>query len=149
LHVIEAACTEDGGGYPLFTFEAFMGAAGIELPDFVTPALIERTYGRAAKLQDHRDSPYSRSMLVKGMNMARSQHAVMAKFLEKGADHLQKINDSQRDRFEEHGLVRTDFSEYAAWREAYLRMTEPNRHEDVMYRVFGWIYAAVAEALSA
>jgi hypothetical protein len=126
-----------------------MGAAGIELPEFVTPRVIERTYRRALELQNHRDSPYSRGMLLKGMNMARAQHAVMAKFLEKGADHLQKVNDSQQERFDEKGLRRTEFSEYASWREAFLRMTEPTQHEDVMFRVFGWIYAAVAEALSA
>ncbi len=126
-----------------------MGAAGIELPEFVTGKVIERTYHRAMKLQDKgaRDH-YAGRMLLAGMNRARARDPLLLLFLEKGADHLQKVNDSQQDRFDEGGHRRQDFSEFATWREAYQRASEPQAHEDVMYRVYGWVYAAVHEALA-
>jgi hypothetical protein len=123
-----------------------MGAAGIELPEWVTDKVIERTYRRVqelrAKGEDHRAT---RSLLVRGMNAARAQSPVLLLFLDKGAEVLRRFNDEQQSRFDQEGYRRVDYSEFSAWREAYLLCVEPR--DDVKYRVFGFIYAAAAEAV--
>lgn len=127
-----------------------MGAAGIELPDFVTPEFIEDVYRRCSAMRARgEDHPKARDYLVRGMNMARARAPKMLLFLEKGATHLRRMNDAQQSRFEanETGVTyhRTDFNEYAQWKSAYILALEPR--EGTMYRTFGWIYASVAEAL--
>jgi hypothetical protein len=126
----------------------------IELPDFVTPKLIERTYKRSLELRalGERHSK-ARPLLVKGMNMARARHPRMLAFLEKGAEHLQSQNQAQQARFRhnESGVEYkpSEFSEYATWRTAYEKVLEPGADERTLFRIWGWIYAAVAEALGA
>lgn len=120
----------------------------IELPDFVTEALVERTYRRVQEIralgENHRNA---RALLVRGMNAARAKSPKMLLFLEKGAEILRRKNDEQQSRFAQEGYCRTDYSEFATWRESYMLCVEPR--DDVKYAVFGWIYAAVAEALAA
>lgn len=126
----------------------------IELPDFVSGTLIERTYHRALYWQDRargqKDTFAAKRWLTIGMNRARSRDPRMLLFLEKGAEHLRKLNDAQQERFtynERGTFQKQDFTEYASWREAFLKARDPQHDEETMYRVFGWIYAAVAEAL--
>lgn len=121
----------------------------IELPEFVTGQVVERTYQRALTLQDlgRRGDARARRWLVEGMNRAKARDPRMAAFLEYGAEHLRKLNDAQVSRFEQEGFRKTEYTEFGAWREAYLKMTDHAQDESIMYRVFGWVYAAVAEAL--
>lgn len=126
----------------------------IELPEFVTSDLIERTYARAIQLRDLGErNPSARSLLSRGMNMARQRYPKMLLFLEKGAEHLQQKNQDQQARLQanETGLSfgRTEFSEFATWRTAYEKAVDPEADERTLYRTWGWIYAAVAEALGA
>lgn len=121
----------------------------IELPDFVTPALIERTYARAIALRDMGErNPRARAALEKGMNMARARYPKMLLFLEKGAEHLQQQNQRQQDRIR-GTYAPTEFNEFATWRTAYEKALDPDADERALFRTWGWIYAAVAEALGA
>lgn len=125
-----------------------MGSAGIELPEWVNDKVIERTYRRVLELRAKGENhPATRSLLVRGMNMARAQSPTMLLFLDKGAEVLRRFNDEQQSRFDQAGYRRVDYSEFSTWREAYLLCVEPR--DDVRYRVFGFVFAAVAEALSA
>lgn len=126
----------------------------IELPESVTPALIERTYARAIQLRDLGErNPHAKSLLTRGMNMARKRYPKMLLFLEKGAEHLQRQNQAQQARLQanETGLRfgKTEFSEFSTWRTAYEKAVDPEADERTLYRTWGWIYAAVAEALGA
>jgi hypothetical protein len=127
-----------------------MGAAGIELEDFVTPERVERCYRRMLELRAKGEhDPKARALLVRGMNMARAKYGPMLLFLEKGANILQKMNDAQQIRLRQDGndYAKTDFTEFATWREAYLLADDPAG--DVKFRVLGWAYASVAEVLGA
>lgn len=127
-----------------------MGAAGIELEDFVTPERVERCYRRMLELRAKGEGdPKARTLLIKGMRMARAKHGAMLLFLDKGANILQKMNDAQQCRYSQDGadFHRSDFTEFATWREAFLLADDPAG--DVKYRVLGWAYASVAEVLGA
>ncbi len=126
----------------------------IEINDFITPKLIERTYGRAIQLGDlyNKGTPSQRAnaerLRLAGMRMARARAPTMLLFLEKGSDYLQKINDAQKSRFAQEGHDRvSEYSEYSQWKTAYLKAMEPQNHEDMMYKTLGWVYASVFEAL--
>lgn len=125
-------------------------AAFIELADFVTEDSIARAYRRAGELQrrhrDHRDS-YAARMLSEGMNRARDRDPKCLLYLEKGAEILAQLNERETSRFSQLGYRRADYNEYTQWKEALIKAQEPRRNEDVMFRVFGWIYAAVNEAI--
>lgn len=126
-----------------------MGAAGIELADFVTEDRVEHVYRRMFALRDlgERD-PHGRRMLIRGMNMARAKHGGMLLFLEKGAEILRQLNDSQICRLQQDGaeFSRCDFTEFSSWKEAYMLAADGN--DTVKFRVFGWTYAACAEYLT-
>jgi len=127
----------------------------IELPDFMTPALVERTHARAMVLKElgKKNNARANALLRCGMNMARARHPRMLLFLEKAADHLQQKNQEQQARFRyaEDGreYKAAEFSEAATWRTAYEKALEPGMDERTLFRTWGWIYAAVAEALGA
>ena len=119
----------------------------IELPEFMTANIVERTYGRVKALRNlGRSHLRAQRYLTQGRNRVRARDPKLLLFLERGADVLQAKNDAQKDRFEEQGFRRQDFAEYAQWREAYIKASEPRR-DDVQLEVYAWIYAAVAEAL--
>lgn len=122
----------------------------IELPDFVSRESTERAYHRAKVLQNawakYKDGRSKRARAV-GCRMARLRNAKMLLFLEKGAEHLRAMNDEQASRVVQEGYAKSDFAEFSQWREAFLLTRDPKLHEDVDFVVFGWIYAAVAEAL--
>lgn len=126
----------------------------IELPEFMTGRLIERTYGRARELREEseiglndRKRQNARAHFVRGMNMARQRSPRMLLFLEKGADYLQHRNDEQQSRISQEGFAKSDFTEFATWRAAYQKVCEPGEFEDAKYRIYGWLFAAVSEAL--
>lgn len=128
----------------------------IELPDFVTPELIERTYRRAMAIQDagHVRSTSSwwskhraRHLRHVGVKMAMARDPKLLLFLEKAAEHLRRMNDEQKSRIEQQGFAKTDFSEYALFRTAYEKALEPKRDEAALASIWGWIYASACEAL--
>lgn len=124
-------------------------AAFIELPEFMTGHVIERTYRRAMALQNlgERDH-YARRMLEQGRRRAVARDPRLLLFLEKGADYLQHRNDEQKSRFAQQGFAANcEFTELGTWREALKLAVEPREHADVSFGVFRWVYAAVAEAL--
>jgi hypothetical protein len=126
-----------------------MGAAGIELPDFVTEPVVERAYRRSLELQRSGEgSALGRALRIRGMNMARDRNGRFLKFLELGAEILRRKNDEQAGQFKAHGYAKTDFNEYTTWRTAYEKAVDPEQHERTMFKIWGWVYAAVAEALS-
>lgn len=119
-----------------------MGAAGIELPDFVTFALTDRTYQLVKQLRALGPGhPKAARHLTNGLNRAGKRDPRMLLLLEKGADLLQKENDRQRDRFEAHGLATTEYAEYAQWREAYIRVNDAHRREEDL-QIYRWLFAA-------
>lgn len=130
-----------------------MSAARIELPDFMSPRLVERTYGRAMELQRQCKNAFwkggyaARKWRERGLRMAIDRNPRLLLFLEKAAEHLRVCNDEQASRVTDAGFTKTDFSEYALFREAYIKATEPSRDESAMHQIFCWIYAAAAEAL--
>lgn len=128
----------------------------IELPDFVTPELIERTYRRAMAIQDagHGRSTSSwwtkhraRNLRHVGVKMAMARDPKLLLFLEKAAEHLRRMNDAQKSRITQEGFARCDFSEYELFRTAYEKALEPKRDELALAATWGWVYAASAEAL--
>lgn len=129
-------------------------SARIELPDFMTARLVEKTYGRAMQLRDASQKGWFRLDAIKarrakeiGVRMALDRHPKLLLFLEKAAEHLRTVNDEQASRITQEGFAKTDFSEYAVFREAYLKAVEPGRDEHTLHKVYCWVYAAAAEAL--
>ena len=141
-----------------------MGAAGIELPDFLNlhggAQRIERVYSRSLALQNMGErNHYARRMLEGGLRRARARDPHLLKFLDLSSEYFRKRNDEQKSRFKqmegrdgkiiEHERPNEfEFSEYATWREAFLRVDAPQHREDQL-RIFGWIYACVHEYLGA
>lgn len=126
-----------------------MGAAGIEIPEWLNGRLFERVYERAKYLRDRERSNYSRRMVEQGLRRAKDQDPRMLKLLDHGANYLQHRNDEQKSRFAQEGFStrNTEFSEFSSWREAFILASEPRSREDTKYGVHQWIYAAAAEAL--
>lgn len=106
---------------------------------------VERIYARAIALQNRSGSRESFLLKQRGMNMARARYAPMLRVLEQGAEVLRRMNDEQASRFAQKGIEKSDFTEYATWREALLKITDWSREEEYKYGVFAWIYAAVGE----
>jgi hypothetical protein len=128
----------------------------IELPEFMTATVIERTYRRMVELQDKAKSPFwagglrARGLRDKGVRMAMARHPQMLLFLERSAEYLKKRNDEQMSHFEQLGYRRpSEYSECALFRTAYEKMDDPKKDEAFLHATLGWVYAAVAEALDA
>lgn len=117
-----------------------MGAAGVEIPEWVNESTVERAYRRALKAQ----SLHHQHFADKGMRAARARDAHLLKALEGAAEVLQAIQERQVGRYmRDPGTPyghRVDLTEYSLWREAYRMCDEgtPTRH-------FEWIYGAAAE----
>ncbi len=130
-----------------------MGLPVIELPDFVTPELIERTYNRALHLQNHGREPWwnggrrARMLRTVGVKMAMARDPKLMLFLEKGAEHLRRMNDAQKSRMSQHGYQTTDFGEFSLFKTAYEKCLDPKKDELFLHDTLGWIFAACAEAL--
>ncbi len=125
----------------------------IELPEFMSGKVIERTYRRMIELQDawrQRRSPRAEALRIRGVNMALARDPRFMLFLEKGAEYLRARNDEQKSRFAQLGHAQaTEFNEFSQWRTAYEKALEPNRDPEALHAIWGWPYAAVAEALAA
>lgn len=121
----------------------------IDLAPNVTTTDVERAYAFARQLHAKgRSNPEVRRWLVEGMNRARVRDPRLLVFLDKGANHLQKLNDEQKSRFEQEGHRTQEFSEFAMWREAYIKVMEPRRDEEVLAAVYGWIFAGISRVLA-
>lgn len=125
----------------------------IELPDTVTARLVERTYARVYAIKrmstgNAREREVAKMLRTRGVNMARARSPRMLLFLEKGYEYLRQESAAQADRYEKAGLATApEFSECSTWRTAYEKAVEPRQDEQCLHEVFGWIYAAVAEAV--
>ena len=118
----------------------------IELPDFITPALIERAHRRAqAMLQMGQHG-----LFRQGVRAAQAKDPKLLKMLEVTANHLDHKSDNQagqtrRDASSDEG-DRVQFTEVAMWQSAYEVCERPHMTLDDLHP-FGWLYAAAAEAV--
>jgi hypothetical protein len=117
-----------------------MGAAGVEIPEWINDGTVERAFRRMNTARHSRQQNFA----DKGMRAARARDSRLLKALEGGAEVLQSIQERQvgrtiRDTATPYGH-RVDLTEYAMWREAY-RMCD----EGTPLRAFEWIYGAAAE----
>jgi len=117
-----------------------MGAAGVEIPEWINESTVEEAYRRALQAQANR----RQSFADKGWRAACARDSRLLKALEGGAEVLQRIQERQRGRTMRDATVpyshRVDLTEFSLWREAY-RLCDngsPTRH-------FEWIYGAAAE----
>lgn len=130
-----------------------MSAARIELPEFMSACVVEQTYRRATELKAKERDPWwsggakARRYKDIGVRMAIDRHPKLLLFLDKAAEHLRAENEVQKDRMGERGFAQCDFSEYATFREAFIKADEPQRDMHAVHNIFCWIYAATAEAL--
>lgn len=149
------------------------------LPEWMNARVVERTYRRMLELQEMggkasrsaarevdkapapsviRSQPksftwqqrrHARHMRKIGMRMAEARDPRFMTFLEKSAEYLRARNDEQQSRLAQLGYQRTEYGEYALFRTAYEKADDPKRDLEAMYAIWGWVYAAVAEALQA
>ena len=119
----------------------------------MTARVVEQTYRRTLELKaKERDAWWMGGAKARrykdiGVRMAIDRHPKLLLFLDRAAEHLRAENEAQRDRFGERGCAMTDFTEYALFREAYIKADAPEQDRHAMHHIFCWVYAAVAEAL--
>lgn len=120
-------------------------------------SVIERTYRRMVELQEQARAPAwkwrrrdrAHHLRKVGVHMALDRNPRMMLFLEKMAEYLRARNDEQLSRIAQHGWsdAHTEYTEFSTVRTAYEKADEPNRDEEALHSIWGWVYAAVAEAL--
>jgi hypothetical protein len=113
-----------------------MGAAGLELPEWITRTTVERAHGLALRAQKTQALGFAE----KGMRAARARDPHMMKALEGGAEMLLKISREQLGSNYVVAGVRLDATEHSIWREAYV---QADRGAPLVQ--FRWIYGAAAE----
>lgn len=117
-----------------------MGAAGIEIPEWINPQTVERAHRRASLLQ----KADARSKAEGGFRAARARDPKMMLVLEQAANILAKIQEEQHGRTQRSASTpyshRVDLTEFSMWREAY---NTADRGEPE--RALIWYYAAAAE----
>jgi|TARA_R110000751_G_scaffold242845_1_gene343104 hypothetical protein len=117
-----------------------MGAAGIEIPDWINDTTVERSFRRMNTARHCRQQNFA----DKGMRAARARDSRLLKALEGGAEVLSSIQERQRGRTIRDTSTpyghRVDLTEYSMWREAY-RMCDEKTPDPA----FEWIYGAAAE----
>jgi hypothetical protein len=117
-----------------------MGAAGVEIPEWVNDSTVERSFRRMNAARHARQQNFA----DKGMRAARARDSRLLKALESGAEVLQNIQERQRGRTIRDSSTpyghRVDLTEYSMWREAYRMCDEGTPHN-----AFQWIYGAAAE----
>lgn len=115
-----------------------MGAAGIELAEWINPETVERAYARAIVAQRVGNQPFANT----GMRAARARDAKILLALERGAEVLARMAEEQ------HGQTRrtssrfadtVELTEPALWRKAY---EFADKGEPLPQ--FEWIYGAAA-----
>lgn len=115
-----------------------MGAAGIEVADWINPTSVEHAYGRAVEAQRRRQQHVADA----GMRAARARDSKLLLCLERGAEVLSKMQEEQVGRTQRTSTRYSDtveLTEVALWRKAYefADKGEPMRQ-------FEWIYGAAA-----
>lgn len=115
-----------------------MGAAGIEIEEWVNPGSVEWAYRRAQEAQRTRKQ-YIADI---GMKAARARDAKLLLVLEKATEVLAKMEEQQVGRTKRTSSVlgeRVELTEVALWRKAYefCDKGEPLPHLE-------WIYGAAA-----
>jgi hypothetical protein len=117
-----------------------MGAAGVEIPDWINETTVENAYRRALIAQ-RRDN---QGFASKGWRAACARDGRLLKALEGATEVLQHMQERQRGRTMRDASTdyaqRVDLTEYSLWREAYKLCDQgsPSQH-------FMWIYGAAAE----
>jgi len=115
-----------------------MGAAGIEVADWINPTSVEHAYGRAVEAQRRRQQHVADA----GMRAARARDAKLLLCLEKGAEVLDRMQEVQHGRTRRSASRLADtveLTEVALWKRAYefADKGEPLRQLE-------WIYGAAA-----
>lgn len=115
-----------------------MGAAGIELADWINPETVERAYSRAIVAQRVRNQVFADT----GMRAARARDPKLLLALERGAEILSRLQEEQVGRTRrsaERFADTVELTEVALWRKAYefADKGEPLPHLE-------WIYGAAA-----
>jgi hypothetical protein len=117
----------------------------IELPEFVTPALIERAHRRAQNML----GMGQHGLFRQGIRAARAQDPKLLKVLEYAANHLDHRSEAQagqtRRAVSANAGDQVQFTEVAMWQSAYEICERPHMTDEDLHP-FGWIYAAAAEA---
>jgi len=117
-----------------------MGAAGIEIPDWINESSVEEVFRRAQRARSARKQHFAE----KGMRAARDRNSQLLKALEGGAEVLHRIQERQigyKLRSQStHYSEKVDLTEYSMWREAYKQC---DKGEPL--RAFEWVYGAAAE----
>jgi hypothetical protein len=116
-----------------------MGAAGVEIPEWINEHTVERAYTQALRAMAMRQQSFA----DKGMRAARARDAHLLKALDGAANVLHQMQERQvgrtmRDKSTPYGQ-KVDLTEYSLWREAY-RMCD----EGTPLPHFAWIYGAAA-----
>lgn len=115
-----------------------MGAAGIELSDWINRETVERAYARAVQAQRLRHQTVADT----GMRAARARDPKLLLALEKGAEVLDRMAEEQggRTRRSSSQFSETvELTEVALWRKAY---EFADKGEPLGQ--FEWIYGAAA-----
>lgn len=116
-------------------------ARTIEIRESLNTANIEKITRRANEMSDsHRIA-----WVEKAMRIVRDREPTVMKVLERGAEIMGKVNESQhgrtqRDKSNVGNTLGSQATDTSLWQEAYRLADEgkPSIH-------FGWIYAAAAE----
>ena len=113
-----------------------MGAAGVEIPDWINQDTVERAYGRALQYQEEGRMGYAET----GLRAARARDSRLLKCLEAGAEVLTKMSYDQLGQSYTHAGQRMDATEAQLWRAAFV--AADNGDAAIQYR---WIFGAAAE----
>ena len=113
-----------------------MGAAGLELPEWVNATTVERAHAKALQAQRLQALGFAE----KGMRAARARDPHLMKALEGGAEVLLKLSERQLGKNYSVAGVRIDATEHQLWREAFVHA---DKGEPLIH--FRWIYGAAAE----
>jgi endo-alpha-1,4-polygalactosaminidase (GH114 family) len=114
-------------------------AARIEIEEFVTPERLEYAHGLAMQNMARRRESFAAT----GWRAARAKDPKMLLVLEKGAEILDKMTDSQhgrtmRSQSATHGETKGT-TEAQLWKNAYTTMDNGSPEEN-----YSWIYGAAA-----
>ena len=113
-----------------------MGAAGIEVPEWINDVTVERAYGRALRFQRQGKM----GMAEAGLRAARARDGRLLKALEGGAEILHRMSVDQLGNDYSAAGIKMDATEAQLWREAY-----KSADSGAPMVQFRWIYGAAAE----
>ncbi|MDP3774538.1 MAG: hypothetical protein Q8Q85_09755 [Gemmatimonadales bacterium] len=90
----------------------------VELANFITPARVEYAYGKACRAQELHQEIYAQV----GMRAAKARDPKLLLALDRGANMLDKIAESQQGRTRRSTDVeglKVEFTEAQLWKKAY------------------------------